>query len=264
MNLQPTQEILEHIKNLGPWFHNFHIADSIETAPQHFLGDFPLTKWKQIQNHIPLDLHGWSVLDIGCNAGFYSYEMARRGADVLGIDTEDLYLRQAAWMQRFYDQNNPPVFKKMQVHDIARMEQRFDLVLFMGVFYHLRYPMLALDTAAAKARRLFLFQSLTTGEEDVFQPQEDYEILERQPFHQPGWPKISFIEKRYSGDQSNWWIPNHSAIEAMLRSTGLVNTRRIGHEIYLADVPEGGVQHHRSWDSWGRQEWIAATGSTHE
>ena len=46
----------------------------IQTAPDHFLGDFPRFKWLEIAPHIPEDLKGWRVLDIGCNAGFYSFE----------------------------------------------------------------------------------------------------------------------------------------------------------------------------------------------
>src|SRR3954466_1690078 len=82
---------------LGPWFHNLHLPDGSQTAPDHPLGDFPAWKWRELAPHLPEDLSGKRVLDIGCNAGFYSFELARRGAHVLAIDFDRRYLRQAEW-----------------------------------------------------------------------------------------------------------------------------------------------------------------------
>src|SRR5215212_12236602 len=88
-------EIRRKVEALGPWFHNLHLK-GVETAPHHFLGDYPNIKWRQFADALPEDLTGRSVLDIGCNAGFYAMEMKRRGADrVVGIDTEREYLEQA-------------------------------------------------------------------------------------------------------------------------------------------------------------------------
>src|SRR6185312_14831575 len=55
------------IAALAPWFHNLHLPDGRQTAPDHSLGDFPAFKWREIEPHIPQDLSGWRVLDIGCN-----------------------------------------------------------------------------------------------------------------------------------------------------------------------------------------------------
>src|SRR5437764_1834439 len=85
------------IEALRPWFHNVHLPDGTQTCPDHWLGDFPRFKWQQIAPHLPADLTGWTALDIGCNAGFYSFELVRRGAAVLGIDSDERYLRQARW-----------------------------------------------------------------------------------------------------------------------------------------------------------------------
>jgi tRNA (mo5U34)-methyltransferase len=57
------------VRALGPWFHNFDF-DGVLTAPDHFLGDYPRTKWERFAHAIPADLRGRTVLDIGCNAGF--------------------------------------------------------------------------------------------------------------------------------------------------------------------------------------------------
>ena len=79
--------IARRIEALRPWFHNLHLPDGSQTAPDHPLGDFPAYKWQEIAPTLPEDLGGWRVLDIGCNAGFYSLELARRGAVVTAIGT---------------------------------------------------------------------------------------------------------------------------------------------------------------------------------
>lgn len=227
-------------RELAPWFHNLHLPDGTQTAPDHPLGDFPACKWTQIEPHLPKDLSGWTVLDVGCNAGFYSIELARRGAHVTGIDCDPHFLKQAAWAIREFGLEDAITLRQMQVYDLAHTREQFDLVLFLGVFYHLRYPVLGLDIVAERSRQLFLFQTLTMPGDDVLAPAEDYGLYEREVMANPGWPKLAFIEKSWAGDPSNWWAPNHAAVEALLRSTGLRHIERLGHEIYLCQAnPHG-------------------------
>src|SRR5436190_23952274 len=88
-------EIRRRVTALGEWFHNLDLG-GVPTAPHHFLGDYPRIKWQHFAHAVPADLSGRTVLDIGCNAGFYSLEMKRRGAArVVGIDSDPRYLAQA-------------------------------------------------------------------------------------------------------------------------------------------------------------------------
>ena len=222
------------IDALGPWFHNLHLPGGVQTLPKHFLGgDFPNFKWQEIRAFVPEDLGGWRVLDVGCNAGFYSFELARRGASVLGIDVDAHYLAQARWAARQLGLEDQVEFRQMQVYDLARSDESFDLVWFMGVFYHLRYPLLALDLLATRARRLMMFQTLTMPGDSVYAPTADCSIEDRTPLLESGWPRMAFIEHRLAGDPTNWWAPNHAGVEAMLRSSGLRIQARPGHELYL-------------------------------
>ncbi|HVE51891.1 MAG TPA: TIGR04290 family methyltransferase [Ramlibacter sp.] len=222
------------IDALGPWFHNLHLPGGAQTLPNHFLGgDFPAFKWALIRAHVPDDLAGWRVLDVGCNAGFYSFELARRGAQVLAIDLDPHYLAQARWAARQFGLEDRVEFRQLQVYDLARTADAFDLVWFMGVFYHLRYPLLALDILAQRTRRMMMFQTLSLPGQDVYPDTADHAITEREPLLDPGWPKMAFIEHRFSGDPTNWWVPNHAGIEAMLRSSGLRVTARPAEEIYV-------------------------------
>src|SRR5213080_3502768 len=129
-------DLSQRITELGEWFHNLDLK-GVKTAPNHFLGDFPNIKFQQINSALPASLEGATVLDIGCNAGFYSIEMKRRGARrVLGIDVDDRYLNQARFAAETLDLDIE--FQKRSVYEVDQIEGQFDYVFFMGVFYHLR------------------------------------------------------------------------------------------------------------------------------
>lgn len=231
MTLQSRGAAAPDVARLGPWFHNLHLPGGIETAPDHPLGDFPAFKWRELAPHLPEKLSGWRALDVGCNAGFYSFQLARRGADVLGIDTDEHYLRQARWARERLGLELD--FRRMSVYDLARSEERFDLVLFMGILYHLRHPLLALDLVARNVRRLLVLQTLTMPAGGAQTSPEDVPFDERRRLAQPEWPRAAFIERRFAGDPTNWWVPSAAAVEAMARSAGLEIVDRPANELWL-------------------------------
>jgi tRNA (mo5U34)-methyltransferase len=248
----------EEIAALGHWFHNLHLPDGTQTAPDHPLGDYPAYKWQHLSGHIPQELTGWKVLDIGCNAGFYSIELAKRGAKVTGIDSDSRYLAQANWAARQYGLEDSITFREMQVYDLAHVEETFDLVLFMGVFYHLRYPTLALDIVSQRVSRMMVFQTLTMPGDEVYEHTDGLDFSNREIMLEAGWPKMAFIEGKFSGDPTNWWVPNHACVEAVLRASGMQVTSALGHEIYLcAPDPE----HPSVVHTWNAAELLSATGA---
>lgn len=229
----PQTELEREIARLGPWFHNLHLPDGTQTAPDHPLGDFPSFKWQQIAPHVPDNLEGWQALDIGCNAGFYSFELARRGAQVTGIDLDERYLQQASWAAGQFGLANQIQFAQMQVYELGRTNEMYDLVWFMGVLYHLRYPQLALDIVARKVKRLLVFQSLMMKGDEVENNTRDLTFADLDRMDSPGWPKMAFIEHDFEGDPTNWWLPNHACMEAMLRNAGLEIVARPAEQIYV-------------------------------
>lgn len=236
----PSRPELENqIRALAPWFHNLEL-NGIPTAPEHFLGDYPRVKWRNFAPVIPDDLRGKSVLDIGCNAGFYSLEMKRRGADrVVGIDFDERYLAQARLAAEVHGLEIE--WRRLSVYDVAELGERFDWVIFMGVFYHLRHPLLALDLIHEHvAKDLLIFQSMQRGSEDVMELASDYPFAEEQIFAEAAYPRMHFIERRYAGDPTNWWAPNRACVEAMLRSAGFAILEHPEREVFLcrrADRP---------------------------
>jgi tRNA (mo5U34)-methyltransferase len=217
--LTPKAILLRRIEELGDWFHNLDLH-GVPTAPHHFLGDFPNIKWKHISQAIPQDLSGATVLDIGCNAGFYSLQMKQRGANyVLGVDVDDRYLSQARFAAETLGLEID--FQKRSVYAADEIPGQFDYVLFMGLFYHLRYPLFALDKIIKKVGKRLVFQTMIRGSQDVSLWDEDYPFWNKDVFLHPDFPAMYFIEKSYSNDPTNWWIPNRGAVESMLRSSGL-------------------------------------------
>jgi tRNA (mo5U34)-methyltransferase len=231
------------ISSLAPWFHNLHLPSGEQTAPDHPLGDFPLVKWRQIEPFIASDLAGQRLLDIGCNAGFYSFELARRGAEVTAIDIDARYLRQAQWAAAQFGLSEHIRFQQASVYDLAGCAERFDMVWFLGVLYHLRHPLLALDILHEITARQMVLQTLTMPGDGVVTPPADIGLHERNELTRHGWPCMAFIERELADDPTNWWAPNHACVEAMVRSAGFRVTARPGHEIYLCepDPAEPGV-----------------------
>jgi len=230
-NAVEPAEIERKIGELGEWFHNINLC-GVFTAPHHFLGDFPSIKWKYLASILPQDLEGASVLDLGCNAGFYSIEMKRRGAGrVVGVDVDDRYLSQARFAADTLGLDIE--FKKLSVYEADSIPGQFDYVLFMGVFYHLRYPLYALDRIIKKVKDTLVFQTMIRGSEKPRAWQENYNFWEKSIFNDPDFPRAYFIENSYAEDPTNWWIPNSSAAEAMLRSSGLEIVAHPEAEIWI-------------------------------
>ncbi len=256
-------DLKDRVEALAPWFHNIDLGQGVVTAPDHFLGDYPRFKYARFADALPADLTGKSVLDIGCNAGFYSVEMARRGATrVLGIDEDVRYLDQARLVA---DTLGFPSleFRKLSVYDVGALRERFDLVIFMGVLYHLRHPLLALDLIREHvAADLMLFQTMQQGSNAVVDVPEDH------PFHAegggappifdaPGYPRMHFIERSFSDDWTNWWAPNRACSAAMLRASGFEIVAHPEDEVFLArvaDVP---------YSQWGPAAVYPAKGEAH-
>jgi tRNA (mo5U34)-methyltransferase len=225
-----ADEIRRRVSELGEWFHNIDL-EGVQTAPNHFLGDYPSFKWRMFEKSLPADITGKTVLDIGCNGGFYSIQMKRRGAaHVTAVDSDSRYLNQARFAAQVCGVNIE--FRQMDVYEVAKLRQKFDIVLFMGVLYHLRHPLLALDLLHEHVvQDTLVFQSLTRGSRDIAPVESNYPFSETEVFNQPGYPLMYFVEQSYSNDPTNWWIPNRACVEAMLRSSGF----------HIVACPEGEV-----------------------
>jgi tRNA (mo5U34)-methyltransferase len=233
----PNRDVLaREITELGDWFHNIDLY-GVPTAPDHFLGDFPNVKWKHIEKEIPKDLTGATVLDIGCNGGFYSIQMKRRGASrVLGIDVDERYLNQGRYAAKTLGLEID--FERRSVYEVAEIAGQFDWVIFMGLLYHLRYPLFALDNVVKKVAGRLLFQTMLRGSEDTREWERNYHFWNKEIFESREFPRMHFIEHSYANDYTNWWIPNRACAEAMLRSSGLEIVAHPESETWICQLHE--------------------------
>ena len=161
---------------------------------------------------------------------------------MLGIDHDERYLAQARFAAEVL--NLDISFKQMSVYDLPRLRERFDVVLFLGVFYHLRYPLLALDLIRQHAAKDWLvFQSMLRGSSTRPAIADDYEFFDTAHFELPGYPKMHFIEKDYSHDPTNWWVPNRACAEAVLRSAGFRIQEQPEPEVFICRVDPDALLH---------------------
>lgn len=151
----------------------------------------------------PPRLDGKSVLDIGCNAGFYSLSSWLRGARrVLGLDHQPHYVNQALLMRDLLGVNGQDLeFRVADGHDLSPDSEHFDVTINTGVVYHLQNPMDFLSKVAAITTETMILES---------------EMLIDPAFAEYAW----FIEGQYGGDQSNWWIYGPTCLERMARAAG--------------------------------------------
>ncbi len=210
-------EMAETIRKLGPWYHNVVFAPGVSSNPSN--PDYPASRWRVLNEIIPKDLRGKSVLDIGCNSGFFSLEMKKRGADrVMGIDIMPHLLAQSRFASHWFDL--PLELYECGAYDVQSLNAKFDIVIFIGVLYHLKHPLYALEQIASVCNETMYFQSVIRGPAGDIDPRDDYPVNEIAAFDQPAWPKLYFIEKKFNGDESNWWFATRSCLKAMLRTSG--------------------------------------------
>ena len=221
---------------LAPWFHNIDLGGGLVTAPDHFLGDYPRFKFARFADALPADLDRQERARYRLQRRllFGRDEAARRRRACVGIDSDERYLAQARLAAEALGFAGIE-FRNLSVYDVAALGERFDLVIFMGVLYHLRHPLLALDLIREHvAGDMLLFQTMQRGSNELIDVPEDH------PFHMPDTfeprrsstspaiPKMHFIERRYAGDWTNWWAPNRACSEAMLRAAGFTIESRAG------------------------------------
>jgi tRNA (mo5U34)-methyltransferase len=199
-------KLIDQLGNLG-WYHSIELPDgtvipglqSIETLRER-IARFP----------IPQNLAGKRVLDIGCWDGWFSFEMERRGATVVAVDSA----KQPSFLEARKLLNSKVEYV---VEDVCHLSPRdigyFDIVLFFGVLYHLKHPLLALEKVCELTRDMACIESLVIDD-----PPQPNAI-----------PLLEYYENtELAGQFDNWCGPNTSCLLAYCRTAGFVNPRLIG------------------------------------
>jgi tRNA (mo5U34)-methyltransferase len=214
-----SEQITRRIEELGkeePWFHCIDLGNGIRTM-QDTLPHLQRL-WDHISRSVPGDLSGKSVLDIGCNAGFFSVQAKRSNANyVLGIDLSDGFLRQAAFVRDVLDLDID--YKKMSIFDVPSLGIKFDIVLCLGVIYHCPDPFSAARCIESITKHVAVVESAVVA----------YETAVNKPIWEfvfPGYNDAS--DAREANDRRfNWWFPNMKGLGTLFRSAGFTNVQTI-------------------------------------
>ncbi|HTS46365.1 MAG TPA: methyltransferase domain-containing protein [Bryobacteraceae bacterium] len=217
-----TQEQIERFRRLG-WYHSIELPNG-EVIQGHQSLEHQRLRLRQFP--IPDDLRGKRVLDIGAWDGWFSFEMEKRGASVVAVDAtyNEKLLQAREWLGSKIE------YRVAEVCDLRPADMgTFDIVLFLGVLYHLKHPLLALERVCALSRDLVCVESQVMH--DGFDP--------------GAVPLMEFYETNELGGQfDNWVGPNVACVMAMCRSAGFA---RVRFEGMLDDRAH--VSCFRKWDS---------------
>jgi tRNA (mo5U34)-methyltransferase len=208
------------VERLGPWFHCVDLGDGLVTKSKSAIGepvDHPRPTWNSVKACVPSDLTGQTVLDVGCNAGFYSIEMKRRGAArVLGLDAQRDLIRQAEFVRDVLDLDIE--YERKSVYDLDPFAMgQFDVTLALGLIYHCKHLVLALEKLFLITRRLLVLETAIYPPEKAPESFAYEEGGERPTLH-----PLAYVENRPEAKEAvyNWFLPSTAALSALLKNVG--------------------------------------------
>ena len=214
------------VERLHPWFHRIDLGDGVVTKTASVAGEapnHPLPTWRVLSAALPEDLTGLSVLDVGCNAGFYAVEAKRRGAArVLGIDAQRHQIRQAAFVARAL--NLSMEFRRMSVYDLSpETVGVFDVTLALGLVYHLKHLLQGLERLHSVTGDLLILETAVLLPELV--PTQAVPYVNG-PLTRSLHP-MGYVENSPDAKEAifNWFVPSVGAMGAMLSDTGFDDVR---------------------------------------
>jgi tRNA (mo5U34)-methyltransferase len=189
------------------WWHSFELPDGTAINGVCSLDGL---RYRLSQFPIPADLTGKRVLDIGCWDGWFSFECERRGAEVVAIDCWD----NPRFREMHAIYHSKVDYRQMDMYDLtpARLGY-FDIVLFMGVLYHLKHPLLALERVCELTTELAAVDSF------ILRPDQYAAAADERPL-------MAFFETDELGGQTdNWSGPNLPCLLALCRTAGFARVQ---------------------------------------
>jgi tRNA (mo5U34)-methyltransferase len=213
MNRAEKEEIIKTCD----WYHSIEIEEGLITP-----GRIPhkVSKGKLDGLQLPEDLKGLSVLDIGANDGFFSFEAERRGAE--RVVALELWPELHCMPKAIQLLDSKVELVKGSVYDVSPdVHGTFDIVLFLGVLYHLRHPLLALDRLFRVTRKYMLLETQYLDKNFIASDGASIPLEELDPrLNDVSLYQFYPKDEMRKGDPTNWFAPNVKAIETSLRSAG--------------------------------------------
>ncbi len=213
-------EIISELRRLEPWFHCIDLGDGLQTKTRSAIGEpveHPSPTWQKVKPCLADDLSGQTVLDVGCNAGFYSIEMKRRGAArVLGIDSQRDLIRQAEFVKKVLGLDIE--YGRMSVYDLdPRALGQFDVTLALGLIYHCKHLVMALEKLFLVTRKLLVLETA------IYPPEKAPEsFVYAEGGARPTLHPLAYIENLPDAKEAvfNWFLPSTAALTALIKNVG--------------------------------------------
>jgi tRNA (mo5U34)-methyltransferase len=207
------------------WYHSFELEDGTLIAGYNRL---PVLKERYARFPIPPELSGRRVLDIGAWDGWFSFEAERRGAEVTAIDCVEM----ANFLYIHRKLSSRVDYRILDFYELPQADLgKFDYVFFLGILYHLKHPLLALEIVCGLATDTAVVESFVT-DADTWQE------------HREEVPKMEFYETDELGNQLDNWIgPSVGCLMAMCRAAGFARV-----ELLYASGFNAGVACYRKWE----------------
>jgi tRNA (mo5U34)-methyltransferase len=216
--MQPfsSETIQQKINSVPHWYHQIEIAPGIITPGVNAAGSV-----LELLN-LPEDCTGMRALDIGARDGFFSFELERRGADVLAIDY--VAPTQTGFAVASELLGSKVTYEVANVYDLSPERYgQFDIVLFLGVLYHQRNPLLALDKIWSVCRDKLLVESQVIDNGVLDLESGEMQTLSVIAPKLVSSPIIQFYPRNVlNNDFTNYWAPNMACLRAMLEDANFV------------------------------------------
>ncbi len=213
----PSPEEAEAFIKAQPfWYHRMYLGNGIYTMPP----TFPDCVWALLKPAFPADLQGASLLDVGCNAGFFSVLARLRGAGrILGVESVDFFAAQAEYIRSIWQMDIE--YRLMDAHDIGLIDETFDLVMFAGILYHLKNPLLVLEEVGRRCRDAVVVETEVIPEDprNLIIARIGGRGQARLTPTAKGFMKF-YESDELNEDGSNWWAPDTACLLGMLRVAG--------------------------------------------
>jgi tRNA (mo5U34)-methyltransferase len=219
-------ELRAEVARLGPWFHAIDLGHDICTKKESLFGepvDNPAPAWRVIATCLSENLSGLSLLDVGCNGGFYAVQAKRRQASrVLAVDASRRHVQQAQLVRDALDLDIEVM--RRSVYDLDPDDVgRFDVTLALGLIYHCKHPILALERLFSVTKTTLVMESA------ILPPGSDASLSLPLGGQQSTLHAVAFVDNPPESNEAvqNWFVPSAAALEAMLRLVGFPDVRRV-------------------------------------
>jgi tRNA (mo5U34)-methyltransferase len=233
--MHTSEELRRLFDSTKPWHHLIDVH-GVPTKTESAWGEYlehPAKLWEAVSGVLP-DLRGRSVLDVGCNDGFFVFACRRLGAErVVGVDRDEHFFSHAVLVNELLDLGGIEL-QLMSAYDVGEHLGQFDVTLALGLIYHLKNPFLFVERVSAiTTSRIIVETAVRNSDEDRRNRKRGI----------TGAPSMEFVEnppeELNPEGPPNWWAPNVECVSAMLRVCGFPQTSVVSEFI----LPPGQPRH---------------------